>query len=243
MTTKKKLSLENGAGARGGSSDLDTMHKRVEDQTVPSPARDQDLIDRKQRQIVEGACQVMFQKGFHGTSIRDIAAACNMSMGQLYHYIASKDDILYLVHRHMQEVWFRHLLDSGFHEIEDPLLRLEQTLRLTLDFIQRNKDLILFIYTETKYLDKNHLRKVLELDDKNIVGFYRKLLADLPGIGLGPKAEDTAANLVAFMMVFLSLRGWNLKEEDLQENIDFITEFVLRGLGLKRQSHRPGGRG
>jgi len=48
----------------------------------------------KQRLIVERASSVLFKKGFHGTSIRDIAAACEMSMGQLYHYISSKDDIL-----------------------------------------------------------------------------------------------------------------------------------------------------
>lgn len=199
---------------------------------VPSPARDQDLIDRRQRQIIDGACQVMFQKGFHGTSIRDVAAACNMSMGQLYHYIASKDDILYLVHRHMQELWFQHLRDSGFEDIDDPKKRLETTLRLTLDFIHRNKDLILFIYTESKYLDKKYLRKVLEIDDRNIVGFYRKLLADLPGIGLNRDNSELAANLIAFLMVFLSLRGWNLKEGELQQQIDFITEFVFRGLGI-----------
>lgn len=203
-----------------------------QEQGVPSPARDPELIDRKQGQIVEGACRVMFQKGFHGTSIRDVAAACNMSMGQLYHYIASKDDILYLVHRHMQELWFQHLRDSGFEEIDDPSLRLETTLRLTLEFIHRNQELILFIYTESKYLDKKYLRKVLEIDDRNIVGFYRKLLADLPGAQLDEQCKDTAANLIAFLMVFLSLRGWNLKESELQANIDFITGFILRGLGL-----------
>ncbi len=233
MSTVKKAAPGGAKGRRAKPPELEPMANPADMEEVPSTARDQDLIDRKQRQIVEGACQVMFQKGYHGTSIRDIAAACNMSMGQLYHYIASKDDILYLVHRHMQEVWFGHLSEEGLDQPGDPQERLEKTLRLTLDFIHRNKELILFIYTETKYLDKNHLRQVLEIDDRNIVGFYRNLLAQLPQTGLDERASDTAANLVAFMMVFLSLRGWNLKESELKENVEFITGFVMRGLGLK----------
>ena len=219
--------------SRRGASGSPAPRETLLDLGVASPSRDQDLIDRKQRQIVEGACKVLFKKGFHGTSIRDIAAACNMSMGQLYHYIASKDDILYMVHRHMQELWFQELRDSGVEEIEDPAMRLEKTMRLTLDFNHRNKDLILFIYTESKYLDRKHLRKVLEIDNQNIVGFYRKLLAELPELGLNAQSQDTAANLLAFLMVILSLRAWNLKTDELSQNIDFITSFALKGVGLK----------
>ncbi|MFH1034648.1 MAG: TetR/AcrR family transcriptional regulator [Pseudomonadota bacterium] len=233
MASSKKPAPGGDSASKARPPDLEPLPKLTDMQDVPSPARDQELIDRKQRQIVEGACQVMFKKGFHGTSIRDVAAACNMSMGQLYHYIASKDDILYLVHRHMQEVWFGHLSEAGLDQGGEPMQRLEKTLRLTLDFIHRNKELILFIYTETKYLEREHLRQVLEIDDRNIVGFYRNLLAQLPHIGLDARSADTAANLIAFMMVFLSLRGWNLKESELQENIDFIAGFVMRGLGLK----------
>lgn len=232
MVRDKKAMPEGGEGGKPLSPDREMLADPADMQEVPSTARDQGLIDRKQRQIVDGACQVMFKKGFHGTSIRDVAAACNMSMGQLYHYIASKDDILYLVHRRMQEVWFGHLSDAGMDRISDPRQRLENTLRLTLNFIHHNKELILFIYTETKYLEREHLRQVLEIDDKNIVGFYRNLLAQLPAAGLDERTADTAANLVAFIMVFLSLRGWNLREDELQENIDYITGFVMRGLGL-----------
>ena len=96
----------------------------------------------KQRLIVEGASKVLFEKGFGKTSIRDIAAACGMSMGQLYHYISSKDDILYLMHRHSQEMWHQHLADAGFEQITDPVAKLEHGLRITIKYLSENRDLV-----------------------------------------------------------------------------------------------------
>jgi len=41
------------------------------------------LVEGKHQQIVDGACKIFFKKGFHPTTIREIAKACGMSMGQL----------------------------------------------------------------------------------------------------------------------------------------------------------------
>ncbi len=212
---------------------LDKMQRRVSEHVLESASLDRDLADRKQQAIVEGASAVLFEKGFHGTSIRDIAAACGMSMGQLYHYISSKDDILYLMHTHTQEIWYQRLMEGGFDQISDPVERLAHALRLSMEFIYENRDLYLFIFTESKHLDREHLRVVLELDDKNVVGFYRGLLADIPGLPLSAEESEVASNLIEFISVFLPLRGWNLDSEKTREHVDFLIEFVFRGLRLE----------
>lgn len=221
---------------------LQEMQQRVAEQGLSRGPADRELTSMKQRQIVEGASSVLFEKGFHKTSIRDIAAACDMSMGQLYHYISSKDDILYLMHRHSQEVWHQHLADARFDQITDPVARLEHGLRISIRFLSENRDLIQFMYTETKYLDREHLRQALELDDRNVVGFYRHLLAEIPGCVPQGRQCELAANLMAFMCVFLALRGWNLKlagKADLDEAIDYLVDFIFRGLGIAREAPVP----
>ncbi|MBU1743128.1 MAG: TetR/AcrR family transcriptional regulator [Proteobacteria bacterium] len=190
------------------------------------------MVEKKHAQIVDRACNVLFTNGFHKTSMRDIALACNMSIGQLYHYISSKDDILYLVHEHMQKIWYEHLIHSGLEEIEDPLARLIKTIRLTLALVFENKALFLFIYTESKYLDKHHLGLILEHEDKSVVGFFRQLLAAVSQLKLTEKENDLAANLITFNVVFLALKSWNLRKTSLEENIDYITSFIIQGLGL-----------
>jgi len=224
----------------GTAGELTRMQERVAGQKLPAGAADRELTEQKQRQIVEGASTVLFEEGFHGVSIRDIAIACGMSMGQLYHYISSKDDILYLMHRYGQGMWHEYLADAGFEQIADPVVKLDYGLRISIKFLSENRKLFQFLYTESKYLDGEHLRQVLELDDQNVVGFYRHLLSEIPGAPLGDKG-DLAANLVAFICVFLALRGWNLhlkSESDVDEATDYLVDFIFRGLGITRPTAR-----
>ena len=213
------------------------MQNRVAEHELEGGPADRELTEMKQRQIVDGASKVLFEKGFHGTSIRDIASACDMSMGQLYHYISSKDDILYLMHVHSQEMWHQHLADAGFEQISDPVAKLEHGLRISIRYLSENRDLMQFLYSESKYLDPEHLRKVLDLDNQNVVGFYRHLLSEISGESGKESGAELAANLIAFICVFLALRGWNLHLKDgtdVNNAIDFLVDFVFRGLGVER---------
>jgi TetR/AcrR family transcriptional regulator, cholesterol catabolism regulator len=216
---------------------LDEMQLRVAEHDLPGGPADRELTEMKQRLIVERASAILFEKGFHGTSIRDIAAACDMSMGQLYHYISSKDDILFLMHLYSQEQWHRHLSEGGFEQITDPAARLEHGLRISMKYLSENRDLFQFIFTESKYMDREHLQKALELDDRNVVGFYRHLLSGIPGQPAAGTAHELAANAVAFLCTLLALRGWNLDLPDegaVDGAIDFLVEFIFRGLGIER---------
>lgn len=215
---------------------LSEMQERVADQELAAGPADRELTEMKQQLIVDCASKVLFERGFHRTSIRDIAAACDMSMGQLYHYISSKDDILYLMHRHSQQMWYQNLADAGFEGLTDATARLEHGLRISINYLSQNRDLMQFLYRETKYLDRQHLESVLELDDQNVVGFYRHLLSEIPGNPVGDQG-DLAANLVAFVCVFLSLRGWNLQlssKADVDAAVEYLISFIFRGLGIER---------
>ena len=91
-------------------------------------------VDAKHQHIVEAACKVFFKKGYHPASMREIAKAADMSLGQIYHYISSKDDVLFLIHKHMQTEWYRTLDDARISGYEDPVTRLETALRTSLVF-------------------------------------------------------------------------------------------------------------
>jgi AcrR family transcriptional regulator len=189
------------------------------------------LVEKKHQQIVDGACKVFFTKGYHPTTTRDIARACGMSMGQLYHYISSKDDVLYLVHKHMQKVWYEYLEKSNFGKIHDPLEKLTKALHYTLLFMIENKKLIQFIYSESKYLDKKHLGVVLDMDYRNVVGFWRSLLEEVDRIKPVKGDSDFLGSVITYLLAFLALRGWTLKEKPNIKHVDSLVDFMLRGVG------------
>jgi AcrR family transcriptional regulator len=200
---------------------------------IHTAAKNADLIQKKHQRIVDGACKVFFKKGYHPTTIRDIAQACGMSMGQLYHYISSKDDVLYLVHKHMQNIWHEYLKNSNYEEAKDPVERLLQALHQTLKFMFENRKLIQFIYSESKYLGKKHLQAVLDIDRDNVIGFWHKMLREVNKKRPIQGDLNFLASLLAYLLVFLSLRGWTLRGMPLKQEEVFIIDFIFRGLGLK----------
>lgn len=195
-------------------------------------SQDSHLIEKRHQQIVEGACKVLFQKGYHPTTTREIAKACGMSIGQLYHYISSKDDVLYLVHKHSQKIWYNYLMNCDLEKINDPMERIKKALYESLQFMIDNKKLIQFIYSETKYLDKKHLSVVLEMDSNNVVGFWRKLLSGLKETRPVKGDLDFLSSVIAYLLAFLALRGWTLKEKPKDELLDSLVGFILRGIGV-----------
>jgi AcrR family transcriptional regulator len=191
------------------------------------------LIEKRHQQIVDGACKVFFKKGYHPTTTREIAKACGMSIGQLYHYISSKDDVLYLVHQHQQKIWHDYLKKSDFEKIDDPVKKFAEALHYTLLFMIENRKLIQFVYSESKYLDKKHLHIVLDMDYNNVVGFWRTLLEDVKKTTAIKGETDFVSSIIAYLLAFLALRGWTLKDKPKKEYVDSLVDFILRGLGLR----------
>jgi AcrR family transcriptional regulator len=191
------------------------------------------LIEKRHQQIVDGACKVFFKKGYHPTTTREIAKACGMSIGQLYHYISSKDDVLFLVHKHMQRVWYDYLEKSDFGKIDDPLEKLTEALHYTLLYMIENKKHIQFIYSESKYLDKKHLQIVLDMDYNNVVGFWRTLLEEVNKTKSLKGEVDFLSSVISYLLAFLALRGWTLKDKPSKKHVDSLVDFILRGLGVR----------
>jgi hypothetical protein len=94
-----------------------------------------------------------------------------------------------------------------------------------------NKKLFQFIYSESKYLDKKHLRIVLDMDYQNVVGFWRKLLEELDTVRPLQGDSDFLGSVIAYLLVFLALRGWTLKEKPNIKHVDSLVDFILRGVG------------
>ena len=54
-------------------------------------------MEKRRDQMIRGAVSLFKQKGFHRTTTREIAKAAGFSIGTLYEYIRTKEDVLYLV--------------------------------------------------------------------------------------------------------------------------------------------------
>lgn len=55
------------------------------------------MAGNKQAEIMAAAIRLFQQKGYHATSMQDIADAVGLQKGSLYHYISSKEDLLVVI--------------------------------------------------------------------------------------------------------------------------------------------------
>lgn len=199
-------------------------------------AKKPEKIEEKHQQVVNGALKVFLKKGYHPTTIREIADAAGMSLGQLYHYVSSKDDVLFLIHRHQQIAFYNHMkkvAPSG--DGEDAVQSLVNALRHALPFLVHHKKLLRFILGESRYLSKKHLDVVLEMDDKNIVQYWRELLEKVKTqTGLAFDVNYTA-NLITYLATFIPMRGWNLKGYATEEQQEMLITSIFSMMGIDRE--------
>jgi AcrR family transcriptional regulator len=234
VSSSTRWSVERGRPMRNAKKGTLKYNEKpaLPDDLSLSSSRNAKLIADKHEQIVKGACKVLFEKGFHTTTTRELAKACGMSMGQFYHYISSKDDVLYLLHKHLLTLWREFLKTSGVESIADPLEKLTAALRSSLDFIFENRKLFQFIVTESKNLDKEHLRTILKLDYENSVMFWRGLIEVVNARKPIRGDIELLTNQIVFFQLFQPLRGWTVKHRLPEEIRDTTVDFILRGIGL-----------
>ncbi|HTY80396.1 MAG TPA: TetR/AcrR family transcriptional regulator [Candidatus Bathyarchaeia archaeon] len=90
-------------------------------------------IGQRYEGIVEAAGEVIGRRGFHQASIRELARAAGLSLAGLYHYVGSKDELLFLVlDRSLDRLLAT--LDQALGEARTPELRLLALIRTHLDF-------------------------------------------------------------------------------------------------------------
>jgi AcrR family transcriptional regulator len=93
--------------------------------------------DQKLEFILRTAARVFAEKGFHSTSMRDIARETEVSLAGLYYYCKSKDELLFLI----QDNCFGHVLarlEARLKETADPVERFRLVVENHLSFFAAN---------------------------------------------------------------------------------------------------------
>ncbi|MBP3952761.1 TetR/AcrR family transcriptional regulator [Bacillus suaedae] len=111
--------------------------------------------------MVKAAVHLFTEKGFHRTTTREIAKASGFSIGTLYEYIRTKDDVLFLVCDSIyEEVQTR--LQSLLTDDTKGIERLKNAITSYFQVIDEMQDEVLVMYQEVKSLPKEALSYVLE---------------------------------------------------------------------------------
>ena len=93
--------------------------------------------DARLEHLLGAAARVFAERGFHATTMRDLARASGMSLAGMYYYVKSKDELLQLV----QERCFERVLRGAreaLADVADPAERLRVFVRHHVTFFARH---------------------------------------------------------------------------------------------------------
>ncbi|GHF45567.1 putative transcriptional regulator TetR family protein [Seohaeicola zhoushanensis] len=68
--------------------------------------------ESRREELLRKAADLIAQKGFEGTSMRDIAAAVNILPGSLYHHFKSKEDMLIEIHQRVVDRMYDRVVEA-----------------------------------------------------------------------------------------------------------------------------------
>ena len=192
----------------------------------------QDKAKFRQQQICRGALKVLKRKKFHAASMREIAAAARMSIGNLYNYIDKKEDILIFIHENMF-ARIHECFERTFRDYHEPQEQLVAAITELFKTACQMKEEALIILTEARSLGKKNLRKVLQRESE-VVGIIESIIVN--GIKTGVfKLENPHlfANVIASNLWIIPLRGWNIlpyhTEQEVLDYLLFCFFKVLKG--------------
>lgn len=194
---------------------------------------DQDKSDRRD-EIMAAAKKVFARKGFHATTIADIAKEAELAYGSVYWYFDSKDELFHALIAAEEYALRTHIAvalgasGAGFGYAEGPF---RATLQATFEFFEADSESAKLLFRDAYALDNRF--------DKHLGGIYERFIDDIESlIAVAQKRGDVVAappRMVAYTLTALigQLARRRLTTDDgitAAELTDFVVSFVFNGL-------------
>lgn len=201
--------------------------------TIGAQIQDERLVSERRQKIIIAAIKVFREKGFHQATTRDVAVAAGTTQSNLYNYVRTKDDILYLVCEHLVGLYDEGV-EQAVANFEDPYDRLVQALRAVTKVMYTHREELLLLYNETHALEKPDRRLILKAVSRFTSRFQDLLVAYEAAFGQTRIANKrVAANLLSFVPALVALRGWDLSLHATRDEVENgIFDFIIGGLGI-----------
>ncbi|HXG63827.1 MAG TPA: TetR/AcrR family transcriptional regulator [Blastocatellia bacterium] len=205
---------------------------------VESPSR----YDQKLAYVLKTSAAIFAEKGYHPTSIRDIARATGMSLSGLYYYFTSKEELLFLI----QDYCFSTVVNdcrSLIEGVQDPIHRLKLLIENHLNYFVNNMNEMKVLSHEANSITGEYFRKV-NAKKRQYVDLAAKLLADIARQHQVEGIDLRVATFSLFGMMNWIYNWYNPRRDvdvaGLSDNITrlFLSGFLGKGSGERLETGR-----
>ncbi len=207
----------------------------------PDAAARRTRAQRRSEQLLGAAARLMERDGSHAVSMQALAGEAGVSVGLIYRYFDSKDDLLLAVIVNVLDAFAERVPAAVEAAGPDPVERLAAAFRAYCEVIDEHRHAAVLTYRESKSLSEAGLRKIKDLEVRTSEPL-RALLHEGMVAGLLTPVD---VDLMAYNLVLVA-HGWALKHWYYERSLTFgdyvrkQTALALRALvePRRRRSYR-----
>lgn len=188
------------------------------------------------------AVDLFHQKGYFATSVSEIAARCGIQKASIYHHYASKENILFQIHKVTMED-LTGSLRGNLAGLTDVEARMRAAVRSHVRFhLDRQKETFI-ANSELRGLTPEHYREIVSMRDE-----YEQIFQQIirEGCDAGVFA-DVDVKILSYAILTLCNAGAIWFKPKGRMPVDAIAgiyeAFALRGLKRGRPAERPAAAG
>jgi AcrR family transcriptional regulator len=174
--------------------------------------------------IFDATLKISNKKGFQAMSMRDLSKETNLSMGALYSYFSSKEELLEMLQHQHRTITIR-ILEAYIHAQEEPPAKLNVAIRTHLYLSEIMQPWFYFSYMETKNLS----RKQQELAITSEL-YTEKIISDILKQGQSQGYFQIDDRQLTAAVIKAMLQDWYLKRWKYAKrkiSVDQYARFVL----------------
>jgi AcrR family transcriptional regulator len=145
----------------------------------------------RRQQIVAAAIRVFFEMGYEGASLRDLAAHVGINKATVYHYFASKEEILYHILREVGSGLLEGVRRAAALD-GNPLDALEAMIRFQIEYMEDHLEEVKVLVEEKKSL-RADLMHTTRGTESEILRLYKDTLVRCAEQGLIRPVQVTTA--------------------------------------------------
>jgi AcrR family transcriptional regulator len=188
--------------------------------------------DATRARLFDAAIAAFAEKGFHGTTTRDVAAAAGMSPAALYVHHRSKEELLYLISRSGHEHTLAMVQDV-IASSDDPATALRKVIHDFVVHHARDHTSARIVNYELAALTPEHFAEIRDLR-RRIEGAIRELVERGVAAGVFDTPDPRMAG-VALLSLGIDIARWYREEgrwspEDIG---DHYADMALRMVGAR----------
>ncbi|MGH2938805.1 MAG: TetR/AcrR family transcriptional regulator [Solirubrobacterales bacterium] len=186
---------------------------------------------RRNGEVLEAAAKVFAERGYSEASVQDVADALGILKGSLYHYIKTKEDLLFWlleeVHRDVEVI----LEEAAAAEGLDPLERIQAYVRNQVEYDLGNLERISIYYQDMYQLSADRLKTILDQRHAH-ERFVDKLIREAQDQGLADASLDARVlTNCLFGIVIWTYRWYRPNGRISRERIATLcADFALHGI-------------